>query len=249
MNTETIRKFALITGGSRGIGRAICLQLAKDHNYELLINYRGNETAAQETLKMVQEAGGKAELLQFDVADSEKVSEVIEAWKKENPSAVIEVIVNNAGITKDGLFMWMKPEDWHSVINTSLNGFYNVTQPLMQPLLINKYGRIINMVSVSGLKGTPGQVNYSAAKAAIVGATKALAQEVAKRNITVNAVAPGFIQSDMTAELDEKELKKMIPANRFGKPEEVAHVVSFLVSEKSGYITGEVIHVNGGIYS
>lgn len=249
MKTETIRKFALVTGGSRGIGRAICLQLAKDHNYELLINYRGNETAAQETLKMVQEAGGKAELLQFDVADSEKVSETLEIWKKENPAAVIEVIVNNAGITKDGLFMWMKPEDWHSVINTSLNGFYNVTQPLMQPLLINKYGRIINMVSVSGLKGTPGQVNYSAAKAAIVGATKALAQEVAKRNITVNAVAPGFIQSDMTAGLDEKELKKMIPANRFGKPEEVAHVVSFLVSEKSGYITGEVIHVNGGIYS
>ncbi len=249
MKTETIRKFALVTGGSRGIGRAICLQLAKDHNYELLINYRGNETAAQETLKMVQEAGGKAELLQFDVADSEKVSETLEIWKKENPNAVIEVIVNNAGITKDGLFMWMKPEDWHSVINTSLNGFYNVTQPLMQPLLINKYGRIINMVSVSGLKGTPGQVNYSAAKAAIVGATKALAQEVAKRNITVNAVAPGFIQSDMTAALDEKELKKMIPANRFGKPEEVAHVVSFLVSEKSGYITGEVIHVNGGIYS
>lgn len=249
MKTETIRKFALITGGSRGIGRAICLQLAKDHNYELLINYRGNETAAQETLKMVQEAGGKAELLQFDVADSKTVSETLENWKKENPAAVIEVIVNNAGITKDGLFMWMKPEDWHSVINTSLNGFYNVTQPLMQPLLINKYGRIINMVSVSGLKGTPGQVNYSAAKAAIVGATKALAQEVAKRNITVNAVAPGFIQSDMTAELNEKELKKMIPANRFGKPEEVAHVVSFLVSEKSGYITGEVIHVNGGIYS
>lgn len=249
MKTETIRKFALVTGGSRGIGRAICLQLAKDHNYELLINYRGNETAAQETLKMVQEAGGKAELLQFDVADSEKVSETLEIWKKENPAAVIEVIVNNAGITRDGLFMWMKPEDWHSVINTSLNGFYNVTQPLMQPLLINKYGRIINMVSVSGLKGTPGQVNYSAAKAAIVGATKALAQEVAKRNITVNAVAPGFIQSDMTAALDEKELKKMIPANRFGKPEEVAHVVSFLVSEKSGYITGEVIHVNGGIYS
>lgn len=243
------QRYALVTGGSRGIGRAICLQLARDHDYQLIINYRGNETAAKETLSMVQDLGGIAELLQFDVGNAEDVSEKLENWKKQNPDAVIEVIINNAGITKDGLFMWMKPEDWQSVINTSLNGFYNVTQPLIQPLLINKYGRIINMVSVSGLKGTAGQVNYSAAKAGIVGATKALAQEVAKRNITVNAIAPGFIESDMTADLDEKELKKMIPANRFGKPEEVAHAVSFLVSEKSGYITGEVIHINGGIYS
>lgn|SRR5690554_6344296 len=242
-------KFALITGGSRGIGRAICLQLAEDHDYGLIINYRGNEAAAKETLSLVEERGGKGELLQFDVSDAEEVSQKLEQWQSENPDAVVEVIVNNAGITKDGLFMWMKPEDWHGVVNTSLNGFYNVTHGLIQPLLVNKYGRIINMVSVSGLKGTPGQVNYSAAKAAVVGATKALAQEVAKRNITVNAVAPGFIQSDMTADLNEKELKKMIPVNRFGKAEEVAHVVSFLASDKASYITGEVIHVNGGIYS
>lgn len=249
MKRQKTKKYALVTGGSRGIGRAVCVQLAQDYDYRLLINYRGNEAAAKETLQQVEALGGEGELLQFDVANRVEVSEKLVQWQKDNPDGIIEVIVNNAGITKDGLFMWMKPEDWTDVIDTSLHGFYNVTQPLVQPLLINKYGRIINMVSVSGLKGTAGQVNYSAAKAAVVGATKALAQEIAKRNITVNAVAPGFIASDMTADLDEKELKRMIPANRFGKPEEVAHVVSFLVSEKAAYITGEVIHVNGGIYS
>lgn len=243
------QKFALVTGGSRGIGRAVCIQLAKDLDYKLLINYSSNKEAALKTLKEVEELGGKGEIIQFDVTNSEAVIKSFDEWHKENEDAIIEVIVNNAGITKDGLFMWMKPEDWNSVINTSLNGFYNVTNTLIQKLLVNKYGRIINMVSVSGLKGTPGQVNYSAAKAAVIGATKALAQEVAKRNVTVNAVAPGFIKSDMTAELDEKELKKMIPANRFGEAEEVAHLVSFLASPKSSYITGEVININGGIYS
>ena len=246
---KTKHKFALVTGGSRGIGRAICIQLAKDLDYSLLINYNGNKEAALQTLKEVEELGGKGEVMQFDVSDSDSVNKAFDLWHESNKDAIIEVIVNNAGITKDGLFMWMNSEDWNSVINTSLHGFYNVTNALIQKLLVNKYGRVINMVSVSGLKGTPGQVNYSAAKGAVIGATKALAQEVAKRNITVNAVAPGFIKSDMTAELDEKELKKMIPANRFGKPEEVAHVVSFLASEKASYITGEVININGGIYS
>ncbi len=246
---KTKLKFALVTGGSRGIGRAICIQLAKDLEYSLLINYNTNKEAAVQTLKEVEAVGGKGEIIQFDVSDSEGVTNSLENWHENNKDAIIEVIVNNAGITKDGLFMWMKPEDWHQVINTSLNGFYNVTNHLMQKMLVNKYGRIINMVSVSGLKGTPGQVNYSAAKGAVIGATKALAQEVAKRNITVNAVAPGFIKSDMTAELDEKELKRMIPANRFGEAEEVAHLVSFLASSKASYITGEVININGGIYS
>ncbi|MGI9551380.1 MAG: 3-oxoacyl-ACP reductase FabG, partial [Aurantibacter sp.] len=232
-----------------GIGRAVCLQLAKDLDYCILINYNNNKEAALETLQLVQAAGGKGELLQFNVVDAENVKSVLESWHEENKNAVIEVIVNNAGITKDGLFMWMPPEDWSKVIDTSLNGFYNVTNTLIQKLLVNKYGRIINMVSVSGLKGTPGQTNYSAAKGAVIGATKALAQEVAKRNVTVNAIAPGFIKTDMTEELDEQELKKMIPANRFGTAEEVAHVVSFLASAKSSYITGEVINVNGGIYS
>lgn len=249
MENKTKQKYALITGGSRGIGRAICLQLAKDLDYTLLINYNSNQEAAQQTLKEVDALGGKGEIIQFDVADAESVNKAFGLWQETNKDAIIEVIVNNAGITKDGLFMWMKPEDWHAVINTSLNGFYHVTNALIQQMLVNKYGRIINMVSVSGLKGTPGQVNYSAAKSAVIGATKALAQEVAKRNITVNAVAPGFINSDMTAELDEKELKKMVPLNRFGEPEEVAHLVSFLASTKASYITGEVININGGIYS
>lgn len=243
------RKFALVTGGSRGIGRAVCIQLAKDSDYHILINYNTNKNAALETLKQVEEAGSSGEIIPFNVVDAEGVKSTLSKWEDENPDAMVEVIVNNAGITKDGLFMWMKPEDWSDVINTSLNGFFNVTNHFIQKLLVNKYGRIVNMVSVSGLKGTPGQTNYSAAKGALIAATKALAQEVAKRNVTVNAVAPGFIKTDMTSELDEKELKRMIPANRFGEAEEVAHVVSFLVSKKSSYITGETININGGIYS
>ena len=250
MEKHTVKqKYALVTGGSRGIGRAICVQLAKDLEYRLLINYNNNKEAAIQTLNEVEAVGGKGEIIQFDVADAQAVNTAIDLWNLNNKHAIIEVIINNAGITKDGLFMWMKPEDWHSVIRTSLDGFYNVTNQLIQQMLVNKYGRIINMVSVSGMKGTPGQVNYSAAKGAVIGATKALAQEVAKRNITVNAVAPGFINSDMTVDLDEKELKKMIPANRFGNAEEVAHLVSFLASPKAAYITGEVININGGIYS
>jgi 3-oxoacyl-[acyl-carrier protein] reductase len=248
MGAEKI-KYALVTGGSRGIGRAVCIQLAKDLEYHLLINYNSNKKAAQETLTMVEEVGGSGQILQFNVTDSEGVKNALDEWHENNKNAIIEVLVNNAGIKKDGLFMWMPMEDWSSVINTSLNGFYNVTNALIQKLLTNRYGRIINIVSVSGLKGTPGQTNYSAAKSAVIGATKALAQEVAKRKITVNAVAPGFIETDMTEELDETELKKMIPVNRFGKAEEVAHVVSFLASDKTSYITGEVININGGIYS
>ncbi len=242
-------KCALITGGSRGIGRAICDKLSQDSDYHILINYQSNEQAAQETLAIVQANGNTGELLQFNVSDEAQVKATLDTWQENNPDAVVEVIVNNAGITRDGLFMWMPSEDWHDVINTSLNGFFNVTNHLIQRLLRNKYGRIVNLVSVSGVKGTAGQTNYSAAKGALVAATKALAQEVAKRKITVNAVAPGFIRSDMTAELDEKELKKMIPANRFGEAEEVADLVSFLTSKKAGYITGEIININGGIYS
>ncbi|SIT05970.1 3-oxoacyl-[acyl-carrier protein] reductase [Zobellia uliginosa] len=243
------QKYALVTGGSRGIGRAVCIQLAKDLDYQILINYNSNRAAAEETLKLVEQAGGKGELLPFSVTDAEAVRSALDNWHQNHGNDIIEVIVNNAGITQDGMFMWMKQEDWAKVIDTSLNGFFNVTNHLIQKLLVNKYGRIINMVSVSGLKGTPGQTNYSAAKGAVIGATKALAQEIAKRNVTVNAVAPGFIKTDMTNDLDEKELKRMIPANRFGEAEEVAHVVSFLASKKSGYITGEVININGGIYS
>ncbi|UOK42959.1 MULTISPECIES: 3-oxoacyl-ACP reductase FabG [Flavobacterium] len=242
-------KCALITGGSRGIGSAICQKLAENKKYHILINYQYNQEAAEKTLEEVVKKGATGEIIQFNVSDAEEVKNVLTAWQEANPDAVVEVIVNNAGITRDGLFMWMSHEDWNNVINTSLNGFFNVTNFFIQRMLRNKYGRIINMVSVSGVKGTAGQTNYSAAKGAVVAATKALAQEVAKRNITVNAVAPGFIRTDMTSQLDEKELIKMVPANRFGEAEEVAELVGFLASDKAGYITGEVININGGIYS
>jgi 3-oxoacyl-[acyl-carrier protein] reductase len=242
-------KCALVTGGSRGIGSAICQKLAEDSNYHILINYQSNITAAENTLAEVIKRGATGEIIQFNVSNSEEVITALTSWQENNPEAIVEVIVNNAGITKDGLFMWMTHADWSDVINTSLNGFFNVTNFFIQKMLRNKYGRIINMVSVSGVKGTPGQTNYSAAKGAVVAATKALAQEVAKRNITVNAVAPGFIKTDMTSELDEKELIKMVPANRFGEADEVADLVSFLASKKASYITGEIININGGIYS
>ena len=220
-------KCAIITGGSRGIGRAICEKLAVDSPYHILINYQSNEQAAQETLESVQRLGGTGQLLRFDVTDKEQTERVLSQWQEANKEAQVEVIVNNAGITRDGLFMWMPYEEWDKVLKTTLDGFYHVTHFFLQKMLRQRTGRIINVASVSGVKGTAGQVNYSAAKGALVAATKALAQEVAKRNITVNAVAPGFIQTDMTAELDEKELSKLIPMGRFGKVQEVAELVSF----------------------
>ncbi|MGO2358689.1 MAG: 3-oxoacyl-ACP reductase FabG [Mesonia sp.] len=242
-------KYAIITGGSRGLGKAIALQLAKDLNYHILFTFKSNQEAAHNAKAEIEACGVACEALQFDVANKGETNHAFDVWMNENPDAQIEVVVNNAGITKDGLFMWMPEKDWNSVIQTSLQGFYNVTQYFLQSLLKQRYGRVINMVSLSGVKGTPGQTNYSAAKGAVIAATKALAQEIAKRKVTVNAVAPGFIHSDMTKDLDEKELKKMIPANRFGEAQEVADLVSFLASKKSSYITGEVININGGIYS
>jgi 3-oxoacyl-[acyl-carrier protein] reductase len=242
-------KCALVTGGSRGIGSAICQKLAAETDYHILINYQSNKAAAEQTLEVVKKLGATGEIIAFDVTNANEVKMALTQWQDNNPEAIVEAIVNNAGITKDGLFMWMSYEDWTSVVNTSLNGFFNVTSFFMQKMLRNKFGRIVNMVSVSGVKGTPGQTNYSAAKGAVVAATKALAQEVAKRNITVNAVAPGFIRTDMTSQLDEKELIKLVPVNRFGEAEEVADLVSFLVSKKASYITGEIININGGIYS
>ena len=244
-----MNKYALVTGGSRGIGRAICQKLASDLNYHILINYSSNKDAAEDTLRSVEELGGKASLLPFNVSDYKATAEALENWQSKNPEGLIEVIINNAGITSDGLFVIMEENNWKNVLDVSLNGFYNVTKPLMHKMLRNRYGRIVNVVSVSGQKGTAGQVNYSAAKAGVIGATKALAQEVAKRKITVNAVAPGFIATDMTKDLDEQELKKLVPMQRFGEAEEVADLVSFLASKKASYITGEIININGGIYS
>ncbi len=240
---------ALVTGASRGLGRAIAVQLAKDHGLFILVNYSSNQEAAEETLAEIRENGGDGELLQFNVQTKTEVDEALNGWREKNAEKFISVLVNNAGITRDGLFMWMPEKDWDDVLNTSTKGLFNVTQNAIQQMLRKRTGRIINIASVSGLKGVAGQTNYSAAKGAMIASTKALAQEVAKRKITVNAVAPGFITSDMTKDLNENELKQMIPMNRFGKAEEVAHLVSFLASEKASYITGEVININGGIYS
>jgi 3-oxoacyl-[acyl-carrier protein] reductase len=242
-------KCALVTGASRGIGRAVAIQLAKDLNLHILINFAGNETAAKETLQTIQSNGGTAELMQFDVKNNAEVTEKITTWIEANPDKNIEVLVNNAGITRDNLFPWVNEKDWDDVINTSVKGMYNCTQAVIGKMLRNRSGRIINVASLSGLKGNPGQTNYSAAKGAMIASTKALAQEMAKRKITVNAVAPGFIASDMTNNLDEAQLKQLVPANRFGQPEEVAELVCFLASDKAAYITGEVININGGLYS
>jgi 3-oxoacyl-[acyl-carrier protein] reductase len=241
-------KCALVTGGSRGIGRAICTKMAA-MGYYVLINYKSNTEEANNALQLVKEAGSDGELLQFDVADKESIKAVLDTWINNNEGKDIEVLVNNAGIRDDSLMVWLKDEQWDNVINTSLNSFFYVTRLVLDGMMLNRFGRIINVVSLSGLKGLPGQTNYSAAKAGVIGATKALAQEVGRSGITVNAVAPGFIKTDMTEELDEKDLKKNIPVNRFGLPEEVAYAVGFLASKEASYITGEVLSINGGLYS
>ena len=240
-------KVALVTGGSRGIGRSISIHLA-GMGYHVLINYLSNREEAKTTHSAVIEKGGNAELLPFDVSNQSDVKSVLGGWINSHDST-IEVLVNNAGISQDNLMLWMKSDEWSSVLNTNLNSFFYVTRLVLKDMLANKFGRVINLVSLSGQKGVAGQVNYSAAKAGIIGATKALAQEVGKRKVTVNAVAPGFIKTDMTRELPERELKKLIPLNRFGEPQEVAEVVGFLASDKSSYITGQTISVNGGLYS
>lgn len=241
-------KYALVTGGSRGIGRAVCVRLAKE-GFHILINYVSNKTEAENTLAEVRNAGSDGEIMQFDVADASATASAINTWQENHSGEYISVIVNNAGIRKDNLMVWMSPADWHKVITISLDGFFNATQPLLKGMIMNKWGRVINIVSLSGLKGMPGQTNYSASKGGLISATKALAQEVAKKNITVNAVAPGFIRTDMTEDLPEAELKKTIPAGRFGEAHEVADLVAFLASENSAYITGEVISINGGLYT
>jgi 3-oxoacyl-[acyl-carrier protein] reductase len=214
--------------------------------YYVLINYKSNTEEANNTL---QQIGGNGELLQFDVADKKAINKILGDWIANNEDKVIEVLVNNAGIREDSLMAWLKDEQWDSVIKTSLDSFFYVTRLVLEGMMMNRYGRIVSVVSLSGLKGHAGQTNYSAAKAGVIGATKALAQEVGRSGITVNAVAPGFIKTDMTEGLDEKELKKQIPANRFGLPEEVAHAVGFLASKEAGYITAEVLSINGGLYS
>lgn len=242
-------KYSLVTGGSRGLGRAICIELARK-GIPVIVNYQSNENAAQAVKEEIEAMGGIAELLQFDVSRQQEVEDALEKWMTEHPDDYIAYLVNNAGIRRDNVMFMMTDDDWHSVLDTSVNGFFYVTRKLLPKMMQRKHdGSIVNVASLSGLKGIQGQANYSAAKAALIGATKALALEVASRNIRVNAVAPGFIETDMTKELPQEELRKAIPIGRFGRPEEVASVVSFLLSDAASYITGEVISINGGLYT
>ena len=241
-------KNALVTGASRGLGKAVAIRLAKD-GFAVIINYQSNKEAAEDTLKQIKENGGTGELLPFDVADPQAIEAALESWQNAHPDDYISVLVNNAGIRKDNLMVFMQDEEWNKVLDTTLNGFFHITRRLLKDMMMHRSGRVINMASLSGIKGLPGQANYSAAKAALIGATKALAQEVAARKVTVNAIAPGFIATDMTKELNEAELKKLIPMGRFGKPEEVASLVSFLASDEAAYITGQAISINGGLYT
>lgn len=240
--------YALITGASRGLGRAIAQRLAQD-GFSVIINYQSNHEAANATLQSILKDGGSAELLPFDVANPQAVESALSSWQERHPDDYISVLVNNAGIRQDNLMVFMQDQQWQSVLDTTLNAFFHITRRLLKDMMTHRCGRIVNIASLSGIKGLPGQANYSAAKGALISATKALAQEVAPRKITVNAVAPGFISTDMTAELNEDELKKLIPLGRFGKPEEVANLVSFLASDQAAYITGEVVNINGGLYT
>lgn len=240
--------YALVTGASRGIGRAIAIRLAHD-GFQVVINYRSNDEEAQRTLQTILDEGGQAELLKFDVSDAAATEQALAGWQQAHPNDYIGVLVNNAGIRKDELMVFLDNGDFEKVLQTNLFSFFYVTKQLVPTMIRHRYGRIVNMASLSGLKGLPGQTNYSASKGGLIAATKSLAQEVAKKKVTVNAVAPGFVRTDMVDGLPEDQLKMMIPAGRFGEPEEVASLVSFLCSEQASYITGECININGGLYS
>lgn len=235
---------ALITGASRGIGAAIALRLAKG-GYDIWLNYRSNHQAADAVAAQVRALGRQCTLLPFDVSDESAVNEALVPRLKDQAPYIL---VHNSGINRNGLLFWMPREDWKDVLDTSLDGFYYVTRHVVGLMVQQKRGRIITIASTSGQTGMPGQVNYSAAKAGLIGATRALAQEVARRGVLVNAVSPGFIETDMTKDLPKAEILKMVPLRRFGTCEEVAAAVAFLCSDEASYITGQVLNVNGGVY-
>jgi len=237
------KKVALITGGSRGIGRAISIELA-ENGYYVIINYKSNETAATETLKLVNDSGGEGESVCFDISDSNMSKAAIDQITKNYK---IETLINNAGINADGLFIMMPEKDWHSVVDTTLSGFYNVTKPVLKQMIRSKKGAVVSIASVAGLVGNRGQANYAAAKAGVIAASKAVSSEVARLGIRVNVVAPGLIDTEMIKDAPVEVIKKMIPMARIGKPEEVARVVRFLCSDDASYISGQVITVDGGM--
>lgn len=236
-------KLAFVTGGSRGIGRACALSLAKE-GYDVVINYAGNEQAANKTVEEIKALGVESEAYKFDISDNnaaaETVAKIVEKYGR------IDILVNNAGITRDGLFLRMNKENWDAVINTNLTGAYNVTQPVVKVMVKQRSGAIVNMASIVGIYGNAGQANYAAAKAGLIGFTKSLAKELASRNIRVNAVAPGFVQTDMTKDLDSEKISEHIPLKRLGTADDIADAVKFLATGTS-YVTGQVLQVDGGL--
>ena len=247
-----MKRYALVTGGSRGIGRAIAIELAKD-GCAILLNYKSNHAEAEATLRMIEDVGGEAELMPFDVSQPDAIHAALDKWFADHPNDYIDVLVNNAGIVDDEIMLLMEPEQWHRVIDVNLNGFFYCTRRVIEGMVMNHHGRIVNISSISGQIGYPGKVNYAAAKSALIGVTKALATELAPKQITANAVAPGVILTDMARQADEyipERLKDInsIPMRRLGTPEEVAYLVSFLCSNRADYISGQIIGINGAAF-
>lgn len=240
------KRVALVTGASRGLGRAVAQSLAAA-GCHVLINYRQRQQDAEEALASIQSKGGSGELSAFDVANASACEQAIERLLQVHQR--IDILINNAGIRHDALLVFMKPEQWGNVIATNLTSFYNLSRPVVKQMALNRWGRIVSIASTAGQTGVEGQVNYSAAKAGVIGASKSLAREVAKRGVTVNVLAPGFIETEMTNELPREQVLAQIPAGRFGQPEEVAAAAAFLCSDSAAYITGAVLNINGGIYT